>query len=403
MVLNVLSRLALKNIRCFSSIELALRTPARGGEGWTLLVGQNGVGKSTVLQSIVLAALDPRPVTSLVPDAWRLVRIDEEQPLNAEIQLTTSTGITASRHISGSRNAYVEGDTSDLGLPLLLGFSARRRIAHPGELPHSENLELERVRGLFATDHPLLTQDAFAALELKQGARDFAKVVRDVITHHLRDDVDARLFPLVDAVELRGAGGVTKSRQLMEQRRFVLRYGDEYEVKVGIEELSDGYQAMFAIVLEILTQAALATHRVPDPTSLEAVILIDEIEAHLHPRWQRSVVPLLREILPRCQFIVTTHSPLVVGSADLGEVVILDIGEDGAVSAAVLEERLGMLGAERIYEEVFGVSRTASPTLVEAERAHLQRIASGDDSLADPELDQMVQAAWQDALGQAHR
>jgi len=398
MMHRMLTRLELKNIRCFSSIELALRTPGSDGAGWTLLVGQNGVGKSTVLQSIVLAVLDPRPVTSLVPDAWTLVRSDETRDLNAEIRLTTSAGDTASRHISGRRNVYVEGDTSDLGLPMLLGFSARRRIAHPGELPSSENLELERVRGLFETDHPLLTQDAFLAFHAKTSSRAFAKVVRDVITHGLKDDADARLFPLVDALELRGAGGISENRQLMEQRRFILRYGDTYTVKVGIEELSDGYQAMFAIVLEILTQAALETHEAPNPTTLEAVILIDEIEAHLHPRWQRSVVPLLREIFPRCQFIVTTHSPLVVGSANEGEVVVLDIDDDGAVSADILEVRLGMLGAERIYEEVFGVPRTASPALVEAERSYLQQIASRDLT-TDPVVGEMVEAAWQDALG----
>ncbi len=398
----MLAQLELKNIRCFSSMKLALRTPESEGAGWTLLVGQNGVGKSTVLQSIVLAALDTRPVTSLVPDAWTLVRSDETQELDAEIRLTTSAGNTASRRISGRRNVYVEGDTSELGLPLLLGFSARRRIAHPGELPSSSNLEIERVRGLFVTDHPLLTQDAFLAFHDKASSRAFARVVRDVTTHSLRGDTDARLFPLVDALELRGAGGVNESRQLMEQRRFVLRYGEDYKVKVGIEELSDGYQAMLAIVLEILTQAALESSEVPDPTTLEAVILIDEIEAHLHPRWQRSVVPLLREIFPQCQFIVTTHSPLVVGSANEGEVVVLDIDDDGAVSADILETRLGMFGAERIYEEVFGVRRTASPALVEAERDYLQQIASADPVTVSG-LGEMVEAAWQDALGRVEQ
>src|SRR4051794_18774320 len=106
--------------------------------------------------------------------------------------------------------------------------------------------------------------------------RDFAKVVRDVVTHSLTSDDQARLFPLVDTVELRGKGGVTKNKQMMEQRRFVLRYGNDYVVRVGIEDLSDGYQAMLAIVLEVLYQAALAGRVVPDPATLEAVILIDE-------------------------------------------------------------------------------------------------------------------------------
>jgi predicted ATPase len=384
-------------------MSLDLSTPSQeGGEGWTILVGQNGTGKSTVLQSIVLAALDPRPVTSLVPDAWTFVRKSEGSPLNGEIRLTAENKAAATRKISGYANAYVEGDTSDLGLPLVLGFSARRRIAQPGELPASENHEVERVRGLFATDHPLLTQDPFEAFDTAAMGRDFAKVVRDVVTHSLISDEQARLFPLVDTLELRGQGGITKNKQMMQQRRFVLRYGDDYVVRVGIEDLSDGYQAMLAIVLETLYQAALAYRVVPDPASLEAVILIDEIEAHLHPRWQRTVVPLLREVFPQCQFVVTTHSPLVVGSARSGEVVVLDIADDGAVVADVLEERLGMLGAERIYEEVFGVSRSAPPTLVKAEREYLDQLASGKPS-ADSDVETLVDAAWEDARKRAQK
>lgn len=397
----MLAQLSLRNIRCFSLMDLDLQTPgATGGEGWTILVGQNGTGKSTVLQSIVLAALDPRPVTSLVPDAWTLVRSVEGSTLTGTIRLTAENTKAADRTISGHANAYVEGSTSELGLPLVLGFSARRRIAQPGELPASENLEVERVRGLFATDHPLLTQDPFKAFDTSAMGRDFAKVVRDVVTHSLTSDNQARLFPLVDTVELRGKGGITKNKQMMEQRRFVLRYGNDYVVRVGIEDLSDGYQAMLAIVLEVLYQAALAGRIVPDPATLEAVILIDEIEAHLHPRWQRTVVPLLREVFPRCQFIVTTHSPLVVGSARQGEVVVFDIDSNGAVVADVLDERLGMLGAERIYEEVFGVPRSASPELVAAERRYVDRLASKDRA-GDPLEEALVNAAWEDALKRA--
>ena len=123
---------------------------------------------------------------------------------------------------------------------------------------------------------------------------------------------DAAFFPLINGLELRGQGGVTRMQQLLEGRRFDLLYGDDFPVRVALPELSDGYQSMFALVTEILIHAALANKAVPSPSELRAAILIDEIEAHLHPRWQRTAVPLLRHIFPRCQFIVTSHSPLVV-------------------------------------------------------------------------------------------
>ena len=79
-----------------------------------------------------------------------------------------------------------------------------------------------------------MTQDPFAAFDTAHTARALANVVRDVITHTLGSDSEARLFPLVDELELRGKGGVTRSKQLMEQRRFVLRYGEDYVVRVGM-------------------------------------------------------------------------------------------------------------------------------------------------------------------------
>lgn len=395
----VLDHVSIRQLRCFAELELKFNRPQKGGDGWTVLVGANGTGKTTLLQSIVLAAMDPRPVTSLVETPWTWVRSGRSGPTRgkkATIELRSRSGKQrrrrSRREISSRPERYIEGQSA-ANLPLLLAFSARRRIAQPGELPKTENLELERVRGLFATDHPLLTQDFFAALEMKRTRNALSKVLRDMLVYEKDND---RLFPLVDFFELRGKGGVTTLTQLMEQRRFQLRYGKSYSVRVGVEDLSEGYQAMLVVVLEVLAQAVLATKAVPDPQKLEAVVLIDEIEAHLHPRWQRTVVPLLRSALPRCQFIVTTHSPLVVASAEGGEVYVLEVTDDGSVQPTLLEERLAMLGADEIYEDVFGVPRTAPPGLTEEERELLHRltVANGRDG-ANAEA---VEAAWRDAF-----
>lgn len=386
--------MTVEHIKCFERLDLDFNTPRDGGDGWTILVGVNGVGKSTLLQSIVLGVLDPRPVTSLLPAPWRFYR--SHATGQGRVDLTFDEATTG-RIIPAEEDSYIEDDgpLSLVKLPLLLALSARRRIARPGELLKSQNQVLARVQGMFDTDFPLLQQDPFEVFDTDLQRREFAKVVRDVVTHETPDG--ARMFPLVDVVELRGAGGVLRNEQLLEGRRFELRYGTSYSVRVSVEELSDGYQAMLALILEILTQAALHQRAVPDPQKLEAIILIDEIEAHLHPQWQRTVVPLLRSVFPRCQFIVTTHSPLVVGSALAGEVHVLDVNEeDGSVQQSVLEERLAMLDSEQIYEEVFGVERMAPPDLVEQERDYLRQIAAPDHAV-DPELATFVEQAWADA------
>jgi predicted ATPase len=384
--------------RCFEDLTINLREPAAPGAGWTILVGENGTGKSSLLQAIVLGLLDPRPLTSLNNTPWLMSRQGNtgDRPMEISVDLTLNgREIELKKTVEGRHGSYIE-DMGDrlTDTPLMLGFSARRRIARPGELPESDNYEVERVRGLFDPNLPLLAHDAFTTLKDAPTQRAFAAVVRDVIVHQLTDS-DQRMFPLVDVLELRGQGGVRTNKQLLEQQRFVLRYGQDYQVRVAVEELSDGYQAMLSIVLEILTQAALASGRVPKPEDLNAIILIDEIEAHLHPRWQRTVVPLLREVFPQCQFICTTHSPLVVGSAQPGEVQVLEVQPEGDVHVQVLEERLAALGADEIYEAVFGVARMAPDDYVAKERAYLESIADSSRPV-DPKIKDLIEAAWQD-------
>ena len=394
----MLNHVGVRQYRCFESLELDLRVPAGPGSGWTILVGENGTGKSSLLQAIVLGLLDPRPLTSLYNTPWLMCRqgVHGSPPAEISVDLLLEEGpVTLRKSVQNHPGAYLEEyGTRSTPLPLTLGFSARRRIARRGELPESDNHEVERVRGLFDPNLPLLAHDAFTALSDAASQRAFARVVRDVIVHPLTGTAE-RMFPLVDVLELRGSGGVRTNSQLLEQQRFVLRYGLDYQVRVAVQELSDGYQAMLSIVLEVLVQAALATGTVPDPASMAALILVDEVEAHLHPRWQRAVVPLLREVFPRCQFVVTTHSPLVVASAEPGEVHVLEVRPTGDVRAQVLEERLDALGADEVYESVFGVPRTASPQYVEQERRYLESIV--DPALdVDPALGQLVEAAWRD-------
>ena len=386
-------QLRVQQYRCFTDLTLDLRAPGPPGSGWTILVGENGTGKTSLLQAVVLGLLDPRPIASLLPDAWTLCRQNLPADTVTKITLTAGTDRRAVKSIHNRRGEYVAG-TPLPQAPLTLAFSARRRIARPGELPASENLEVERVRGLFDTDHALLMNDAFAGLGSDRERREFARTFRDVVVHETSSG-GGRLFPLVD-IELRGREGITTSQQLLGKRRFVLRYGEEYRARVAVQELSDGYQAMLSIVLEILVQASLASSTVPVPAELQAVILIDELEAHLHPRWQRTVIPLLREIFPRCQFIVTTHSPLVVAGAEPGEVRVLEVRPVGDVVVDVLEQRLSAVGAEGIFESVFGVPHSAAPMFVEQERRYVESLADARHT-PDPELRELIEQAWADA------
>ena len=89
---------------------------------------------------------------------------------------------------------------------------------------------------------------------------------------------------------------------------------DRDSTTIPVQQLSDGERGILAIVLDLTRRLAQANPNLTDPASeAEAVVLIDELDLHLHPKWQRQIVHNLTQTFPRCQFIATTHSPQVIG------------------------------------------------------------------------------------------
>lgn len=91
-----------------------------------------------------------------------------------------------------------------------------------------------------------------------------------------------------------------------------------------LQQLSDGERAFLAMLGDLVRRLALANPELEDPLQGHGVVLIDELELHLHPRWQREVVEKLRASFPNVQFIATTHSPFVIQSLRPGELIALD-------------------------------------------------------------------------------
>ena len=96
------------------------------------------------------------------------------------------------------------------------------------------------------------------------------------------------------------------------------------ETPIPVRQLSDGERGVLALVLDLTRRLAQANPELDAPTlEAEAVVLIDEIDLHLHPRWQRQIVHNLTSAFPRCQFIATTHSPQVIGEVDPDRIQII--------------------------------------------------------------------------------
>ena len=132
-------------------------------------------------------------------------------------------------------------------------------------------------------------------------------------------------------------------------RMTVRKQGEE----LIANQLSDGEKCLLAMVGDLARRLAIANPSLPDPLQGNGVVLIDEIELHLHPKWQREIIPALTRTFPNCQFIVTTHSPQVISQVKPEGIYILEKTDEGVVVKKP-ESSFGR-DSNRILEDLMGV------------------------------------------------
>ncbi len=120
-----------------------------------------------------------------------------------------------------------------------------------------------------------------------------------------------------------------------------------------VSQLSDGEKCTLAMVGDLARRMAIANPDMSDPLEGEAVVLIDEIDLHLHPGWQRSIIPALKEAFPNCQFLLSTHSPQILSHLDRNSIWLLERTKSG-ISAKQPEDAYGQ-EAGRILEDLMNV------------------------------------------------
>ncbi len=112
----------------------------------------------------------------------------------------------------------------------------------------------------------------------------------------------------------------------------------------SIDELSDGYRAVIALVADLAWRCGLlnAHFGAAAPSESEGVVLVDELDMHLHPDWQARVLPDLRRTFPKLQFVVSTHSPFLVGSVEKHQIRRMIAGSEGTLFSTIETRTLGM-------------------------------------------------------------
>lgn len=364
--------LHVQDLKLLRDLELDFVKTDGSTRMWTVLVGENGYGKSSVLRALALAAVGPERGSQLaevasLPDRRRRaahVRIQAEfvvghdgdgRNIESTVELPPDVNL-----FRGSSRWLDDRLLAETGPPLsaaqarrdpdpqwfVAGYGVGRQLPQPLNAPEVTDRLLSRLEPLF--DRGPIVATGFADQFDETLARAYAKLLRQALVEH-------ELLPRVTNLFLGGRGGVTKATTLVEANRFSMRVGGA-SVPMPATWLSQGYQAMVAWVADLIGHVVL-THGAAVPLSeMTGLVLVDEIDLFVHPRWQVALIPKLKRIFPRVQFVVTTHSPMVLPGLDREEVFILDQDARGNIVAEQATSSPKLLSGSEIYDLFFGIN-----------------------------------------------
>jgi hypothetical protein len=312
-----LKMIHLENIGLFKSFEL------KPTDRWNVLLGVNGGGKSTVLKAISLALCgrDSRVESA----AQRLLRADATLgSIILEFNHTTVTvELTRERNrvrINAPSVTPVEAGTMlALGFPALRGVSSARPVGY-ASLPKLDP-STEDIIPLVADPYDKRL-DRFIqwALNIKLGA-DRDPTGPDAALLNTLEELISSIVP---------PRPVRFILKRIESGRYELMV-DTGDAIVPFDLISQGMSSIFNWIGVLLQRLydVFPPSKDPknDPASKPALVLIDEIDAHLHPEWQRRLIDLIRDHFTSIQVIATCHSPLIVGALDRSEVVVIRNGK----------------------------------------------------------------------------
>ena len=401
-----LTSLRVENIKLFADQEFSFVGADGRPRLWTAVIGDNGVCKTTLLQLVALAASGEKMASRLAETAEQYRAADNagvaarfsatfalvakgppsiRSTLTAEPKRIDWQGADQANYFDQTRGLVAHGGD------FVAGYGVGRYLPRPGEVAVPAVPVLDRIGGLFNPRHKMLGVDFFEALGKRDPslARSYAKRVREVLI--AEDSSGDKLLPWLATEELRGPRGPKNVVELLRSRVFQVTIGERMMV-LGPSALSQGYQSMVAWLTDLLGHAFLEFGDV-DPALLEGVVLLDEIDLHLHPTWQRRIVPILRQVFPRLQFIVTTHSPLALTGFARDEIIRLGI-EDGKVVQREVTTEPGLRTGSELLGDFFGVPRAARPELVKLEREYAslagRRRRSGGEEARLQELSEIL-------------
>jgi len=362
----------------------------------TLLLGNNGAGKTTILRALAAASFGPasgdllrdgsivrqgevmgsidaqvllyeqdypggREIVSHIDVVRKGERLNVMYEMAAPISLPSSNDTDSPLRPSASLWDPVYESKNDAFF--MVGYGATRRVERldsydSGARTKSKSSRDLRVQSLFEDSFSLIPLGSWLPREQEKNPGRYKQVV-NLLNRLLKP------------------GEYTFSGKQNDRGDYLFLRG---EMPIPFQSLSDGYRAFIGWVADLLYHVCYGCPSGKKLVENCGVVLVDEIDLHLHPSWQMKVIPTIAKALPKMQFVFTSHSPLVAGSLEWMNILTLKVtSKTNRTIAKRLKQSIHGLDADQILlTDFFGLKST----MAQAKRTQLDeitdRIRSGD-------------------------
>ena len=294
-----ISGFKISNYRSINHLEL-LSIPNKSQ--WIFLTGENGVGKSNILKALARTI------------GFRKLNTNETHSISKfDCKIYTDSDTSLKLHFHRMANNKI-GRVK----PLLLGFAAYGPFRLNPIYGGLNSNQLKEARSKNGNSNTLFSHKAYL-LDLETQYREWYNSPN-------RDEFASRTYAIKEFLEglLLNVGEVKFGYEINEIPTTLFREKDGdnnlYE-PVGIEHLSSGYMSILAMMSDLLVRLFRQQPHINDPGELHGVVFIDEIDIHLHPKFQKHLVEQLSATFPKVQFVVSTHSPIPLLGAPKNSVI----------------------------------------------------------------------------------
>jgi len=362
-----IEKLEIHNFKCFENLTVEFNTPNHYDElygeknnpqqePWILFLGENGVGKSSLLKAFAVGLAGWEYFQELGLSGAELLRNGSD---SGYIKLHM-VGTLAPVHVTFTATEL----TSNISEPLInfVAYNAIRLKHDPPYLIAEQNkYPGAKAKNLFDYKAAFIDCEAWLMALSVERFNQVALALKDLMSLDNEDQI------------------------LIEDGRTFVLIGNQ---KSPVNDLSDGYQSIFYMAIDIM--AAIEPLGMPFELS-EGMIIIDEIGAHLHPRWRMEVVTKLRRTFPKMRFVVSTHEPLCLRGMRAGEILVLEKDEYKKVQLlSDLPDPSELRVDQLLTSDFFGLYSTMDSKTENDFSEYYDLLAKRDGELSDQERERLT-------------